>query len=66
MSLHFKEKKNLCLLKLSAKELNIKWELSRKNQLFPHLYDNFNVNQVLTVYTLKHNADGNFILPSLE
>ena len=66
LSLHFKDKKNLCLLKLSTKELNIKWELSRKNQLFPHLYDKFNVNLVLTVYNLKQNADGNFILPSLE
>ena len=66
LSLHFKEKKSLCLLKLSTKNLNIKWELSRKNQVFPHLYDKFNVNLVLTVYNLKQNADGNFILPSLE
>ena len=66
LTAHFKEKKNLCLLKLSSNKLNIKWELSRENELYPHLYDKFNVNQVLAVYILKHNANGNFVLPSLK
>ena len=66
LSTHFKEEKDLCLLKLSSKKLKIKWELSRENELFPHLYDKFYVNQVIKVYTLKYNAYGNYVLPCLE
>ena len=66
LSLHYKVKEDLYLLKLTTKKLNIRWELSRKNELFPHLYDIFYVKQVIKVYTLKNNADGNFILPSLK
>ena len=66
LCLHFKGKKNLCLLKLSIKNLNIKWELSRNNELFPHLYDKFKVKSVLAVYTIKVDVNRKFVLPSLK
>ena len=44
-------KKKLIILKLKVKDFKkkLKWEVSRDNQLFPHLYgfiDYFNVEQI--------------------
>ena len=48
---HYDETKNLIILKLNVKDFKkkLKWEVSRDNQLFPHLYgfiDYFNVEQI--------------------
>ena len=50
----------------ACKELNIKWEKSRKGDLFPHLYDTLNISHVLSVNTLLLDDKGNHILPSLN
>ena len=66
LNIHYKGVRRLCLLKVSSKDLNIKWEKARNGQLFPHLYDTFNINCVTTVITLKLNDKGVHILPALD
>tara|TARA_B100001057_G_scaffold289737_1_gene289790 strand:+ start:170 stop:481 length:312 start_codon:yes stop_codon:yes gene_type:complete len=40
INLYFKDQKDLVILEICEKKIkeNIKWEISRNNQLFPHLY----------------------------
>ena len=66
LKLHFNRKNDLYLIEVSCKELNIKWEKSRKGDLFPHLYDTLNISHVLSVNTLLLDDKGNHILPSLN
>ena len=37
---YFQDQKNIVILQICEKKIkeNIKWEISRNNQLFPHLY----------------------------
>tara|TARA_E500000178_G_scaffold10155_1_gene9873 strand:+ start:120 stop:488 length:369 start_codon:yes stop_codon:yes gene_type:complete len=63
---HFKDRKNLCLLKLNAKVLNIKWEKSRNKEFFPHLYGSFKTNCVIKVFTLKQPNDIKNLLIDLD
>ena len=44
----------------------LKWEPSRSNQLFPHLYGGLPVSAVLWVKPLPLRADGNHIFPELD
>ncbi len=41
---HFKGQKNLVLIEVDAQVLPVKWEISRGGDLFPHLYENWNLN----------------------
>ena len=62
--LHFKGIKNLLLIKVNTEKLEIKWETSRNNKLFPHLYDVMQLNNVVSVFELKLDKNNNHILPS--
>lgn len=46
------------ILEVNTKSLNhIKWEEARGGSLFPHLYGNLNVRQVVRIYDLKLDLD---------
>ena len=66
LKVHFFAKKNLCLIKIRVKNLNIKWEKSRDNLLFPHLYGSFDKKNIVKVYYLILNKKGIHILPILD
>ena len=51
--LHFKGVKNLLLIKVNTEKLEIKWETSRNNKLFPHLYNVMHLSNVVSVFELK-------------
>ncbi|MDA0707830.1 MAG: DUF952 domain-containing protein, partial [Proteobacteria bacterium] len=47
---HFKGRKNLIILKIDTKRLDqslLKWETSRNNEKFPHLYGYLNIDAVI-------------------
>ena len=62
--LHFNGVKNLLLIKVNTEKLEIKWETSRNNKLFPHLYDVMQLSNVVSVFELKLDKNNNHILPS--
>ena len=62
--LHFKGQKELLLLKIETKNLGIKWEKSRKDQLFPHLYDELPLSEIVSVFELKLDENNNHLFPS--
>ncbi len=66
LELHFNKQKGLCLLEVSTENLDIKWEKARDNQLFPHLYDELNVNFVTQVIILSLSKNNVHILPILK
>tara|TARA_E500000178_G_scaffold353793_1_gene420674 strand:- start:582 stop:938 length:357 start_codon:yes stop_codon:yes gene_type:complete len=65
LRIHFKGKKNLFLIKVDCKDINIVWEKARNSQYFPHLYGNLNLDKVVGIYPLKVSSNGSHILPSL-
>lgn len=62
--LHFREQEDLMLLEVKAQELNIKWETSRGNRLFPHLYGSLPLNQVSREHNLVLDKNKNHVFPS--
>ena len=55
---HFKNKNNLLLLKIAIDRLDqeaLRWEVSRNNEKFPHLYGDLNLNAVISVEELPDN-----------
>ena len=49
---HYKGQKNLLILKVSTEHLfpsKLKWEISRDNQKFPHLYGDLNLVAVISI-----------------
>ena len=62
--LHFNGVQNLRLIKVKSDNLNIKWEISRNGQLFPHLYNKLLLSDVLSVYHLELDNNNNHIFPS--
>ena len=62
--LHFKGERELLLLKIETKNLKIKWEKSRKNQLFPHLYDELPLSEIISFFELKLDENNNHLFPS--
>lgn len=57
----------LVLLRVEAARLgdSLKWEESRDNLLFPHLYDTLNPADVVDVFDLRLDADGRHIFPEI-
>ena len=51
INLYFKKDQKIVILKFNSKDLNqsLKWELSRNNEFFPHLYDSLNYKDVKKV-----------------
>ncbi len=60
---HFKFKSPLYLLEVETKDLEIEWEISRNNQLFPHLYKPLPLSTVTNVYRIILDAEGTHIIP---
>lgn len=57
--LHFHGQKNLMLLAVPQEKLGsaLKWEASRGGQLFPHLYAELNLNDVLWAKAMPWNGE---------
>ena len=60
---HFKSKSSLYLLEVETEALEIVWEISRNNQLFPHLYEPLPLSMVTKVYRIFTDAKGMHIIP---
>ena len=62
---HFSDQKNLKLVSVSTKEMGeeLKYEVSRGNALFPHLYSELKMENVLEVFSLGIGGDGNHQFP---
>ena len=60
---HFKSKSPLYLLEVQTDDLELVWEISRNNQLFPHLYEPLPLSMVTKVYRIFINAEGKHIIP---
>ena len=62
---HFKGQDDLLLLSVSTAETgdDLKWELSRNDQLFPHLYRTLTINDVTAEHPLPLNKDGSHQFP---
>jgi len=58
----------LLLLKVDPKTLGeaLKWEKSRRNLLFPHLYDRLSIKDVVSATELILGPDGVHIFPDLD
>lgn len=58
---HFKGEDNLFLLEIDTNDLpedTLKWEKSRNDQLFPHLYSSLEIDIVSQVWPLNFTKDG--------
>ena len=60
---YFKLKSHLYLLEVNINNLKIIWEVSRNEQLFPHLYQPLPLNSVTRVYRIFLDTEGNHIIP---
>ena len=60
---HFKSKSPLYLLEVETDDLELVWEISRNNSLFPHLYEPLPLRMVTKVYRIFIDAEGNHIIP---
>lgn len=62
---HFAGKPDLILISVDADLLGeaLKWEVSRGDALFPHLYGNLPISAVVDQFELPLLADGNHRLP---
>ena len=60
---HFTSKSQLYLLEVNTDDLEIVWELSRNNELFPHLYQPLPLAAVARVYKISMDSNGNHIIP---
>ena len=49
----------LCIVEKRVKEM-LKWETSRNNELFPHLYGGIPLEAIETTESLERNQDGKF------
>ena len=63
LELHFKLKSPLYLLEVQDDVLGLVWEISRNNQLFPHLYKPLPLSMVTKVHRISINHEGNHIIP---
>ena len=62
---HFANQDNLLLLSVSTERMgdDLKWEKSRGDQLFPHLYRPLNIDDVIAEYPLTLKEDGSHQFP---
>ena len=60
---HFMSKSQLYLLEINTDDLDIVWEVSRRNELFPHLYQPLPLGAVARVYKIFVDSKGNHIIP---
>ena len=60
---YFKSKSPLYLLEVKTDDVELVWEISRNNQLFPHLYSPLPLNMVSQVYRISIDDAGKHIIP---
>ena len=60
---HYTSKSQLYLLEVNTTDLDIVWEVSRSNELFPHLYKPLPLGAVVRVYKIFMDSKGNHIIP---
>ena len=64
---HFFGQTGLFLIEVDADALGdvLRWEPSRNEELFPHLYGELDLGAVTTVFDLRARADGSHDIPEL-
>jgi uncharacterized protein (DUF952 family) len=64
---HFFGQTGLFLIAVDADALGeaLRWERSRNNELFPHLYSEFDLGAVTAILDLRSRADGYHDVPEL-
>ena len=60
---YFKSKSPLYLLEVKTDNVELVWEISRNNQLFPHLYSPLPLNMVSQVYRILTDDEGKHTIP---
>ena len=68
-ALYFAGQDNLVLVAVETEHFTaeqLKWEASRENELFPHLFTTLDPKQILWVKELPIGPDGAHVFPSLE
>ena len=65
---HFSGQTGLFLIAVDADALGdaLRWETSRNDELFPHLYGELDVGAVTVVHVMHVRADGYHDIPELE
>ena len=65
LRMHFYREKNLVLMAIESDTIlpNLKWEKSRRHQLFPHLYSELIFNNALWFAPLEFIGDRHVIPP---
>ena len=65
---HFFGQRALVLVEVDAEPLGdrLRWERSRNDELFPHLYGELDLADVCGLYYLPARSDGNHEIPELK
>jgi uncharacterized protein (DUF952 family) len=65
---HFFGQRALFLVEVDGDALGdaLRWERSRNDELFPHLYGELDLGAVISVINLNMRSDGNHDIPELE
>ena len=61
---YFKSKSQLYLLEVKTDDLELVWEISRNDEIFPHLYKPLPLNAITKVYRILMDTKGNHIIPA--
>ena len=64
---HFAGQAGLFLVEVDADALGdaLRWEPSRNDELFPHLYEELDLGAVIGVFDLRARSDGSHDIPEL-
>jgi uncharacterized protein (DUF952 family) len=64
---HFAGETGLLLIEVDADALGeaLRWERSRNDELFPHLYGELDIAAVTAVHEMPARADGSHVIPEL-
>ena len=65
---HFAGQQDLLLIAVNADALGtaLRWERSRDDELFPHLYAELSLEAVSAVHEMPMRSDGSHAIPELE
>jgi uncharacterized protein (DUF952 family) len=65
---HFAGQQDLLLIAVNADALGtaLRWERSRNDELFPHLYAELSLEAVSAVHEMPMRSDGSHAIPELE
>lgn len=65
---HFSGERGLFLIAVDADALGkeLRWERSRNDELFPHLYGDLDLGAVIRIFDLHTRSDGSHDIPELK